>query len=188
MVHREIGSPWPDVREAALLSTLDEWLGPEMESMATGTPVSAINLVDPLRRLLPWPEAARLDDLVPERLMVPSGSRIRIDYPEVPDSTPRGGANHVGADHDGGRPVVAVKLQECFGWDSTPRLVDGRVPVLFHLLSPAGRPLAVTDDLASFWSGPYSQVRAEMRGRYPRHPWPEDPWTAPATAKTKNRM
>ena len=85
------------------------------------------------------------------------------------------------------RPVVAVKLQECFGWAATPRLVDGRVPVVFHLLSPAGRPLAVTDDLASFWSGPYAQVRAEMRGRYPKHPWPEDPWTAPATARTKKR-
>jgi ATP-dependent helicase HrpB len=194
MVHRELGSPWPDVREAALLAKLDEWLGPELEAIATGAPVSSINLVDPLRRLLPWPDAALLEDLVPERLQVPSGSRIRIDYPEVPDrgtgsgATDHGASDHDATDHDGGRPVVAVKLQECFGWDRTPRLVDGRVPVLFHLLSPAGRPLAVTDDLASFWSGPYSQVRAEMRGRYPRHPWPEDPWTAPATAKTKNRM
>ena len=132
-----------------------------------------VNLAEPLRRLLPWPDAARFDELAPERLQVPSGSRVRIDYP-APD--------------DAGRPVVAVKLQECFGWAETPRLVDGRVPVLFHLLSPAGRPLAVTDDLASFWSGPYAQVRAEMRGRYPKHPWPEDPWTAPATARTKNRM
>ncbi len=83
--------------------------------------------------------------------------------------------------------MVAVKLQECFGWAETPRLVDGRVPVVFHLLSPAGRPLAVTGDLASFWSGPYAQVRAEMRGRYPKHPWPEDPWTAPATSRTNRR-
>lgn len=174
LLHRELGDPWPDVTEASLLSRLDEWLAPELESMATGTATKAIDLTDPLRRLLPWPEAARMDSLVPDRLEVPSGSRVRIDYPDV--------------DHDGGRPVVAVKLQECFGWDRTPRLVDGRVPVLFHLLSPAGRPLAVTDDLASFWSGPYSQVRAEMRGRYPKHPWPEDPWTAPATAKTNHRM
>lgn len=180
LLHRELGSPWPDVREAALLSKLEEWLAPELEAMATGAAVGSINLLDPLRRLLPWPEAARLDELVPERLQVPSGSRVRIDYPEVSDGS--------GTHHDGGRPVVAVKLQECFGWERTPRLVEGRVPVLFHLLSPAGRPLAVTDDLASFWSGPYSQVRAEMRGRYPRHPWPEDPWTAPATARTKNRM
>jgi len=124
-------------------------------------------------RLLPWPEAARLGELAPESLAVPSGSRIRIDYPDAADAT--------------GRPGVAVKLQECFGWAETPRLADGRVPVLFHLLSPARRPLAVTDDLASFWSGPYAQVRAEMRGRYPRHPWPEDPWTAHATARTKPR-
>ncbi|WP_415855736.1 ATP-dependent helicase C-terminal domain-containing protein, partial [Sinomonas sp. G460-2] len=133
---------------------------------------------EPLRRLLPWPEASRLSALAPERLEVPSGSRVRIEYPPVED----------GGTDDGGRPVVAVKLQECFGWAETPRLVDGRVPVLFHLLSPAGRPLAVTDDLASFWSGPYAQVRAEMRGRYPKHPWPEDPWAAVATAKTKRRM
>lgn len=194
MVHRELGNPWPDVSESALLSRLDEWLGPEMEALATGAAASSINLVDPLRRLLPWPDAARLEDLVPERLVVPSGSRIRIDYPENVDGpvvdgpVVDGGTARRGTGHDGGRPVVAVKLQECFGWDRTPRLVEGRVPVLFHLLSPAGRPLAVTDDLASFWSGPYAQVRAEMRGRYPRHPWPEDPWTAPATAKTKNRM
>ncbi|MFC8038099.1 ATP-dependent helicase HrpB [Paenarthrobacter sp. NPDC057355] len=174
LLRRELGDPWPDVTDAGLLSRLEEWFAPELEAMAAGTAASAISLAEPLRRLLPWPEAGRLEALVPERLEVPSGSQVRIDYPDVDD--------------DGGRPVVAVKLQECFGWDSTPRLVDGRVPVLFHLLSPAGRPLAVTDDLTSFWSGPYSQVRAEMRGRYPKHPWPEDPWTAPATARTKNRM
>ncbi|MEV7649385.1 ATP-dependent helicase HrpB [Arthrobacter sp. NPDC089319] len=173
LLHRELGEPWPDVAEPALLARLSDWLSPELEALAGGKPAAAVNLVEPLRRLLPWPDAARFDDLAPERLQVPSGSRVRIDYP-APDGA--------------GRPVVAVKLQECFGWADTPRLVDGRVPVLFHLLSPAGRPLAVTDDLASFWSGPYAQVRAEMRGRYPKHPWPEDPWTAPATARTKNRM
>ncbi|XAS65698.1 ATP-dependent helicase HrpB [Micrococcaceae bacterium Sec5.8] len=173
LLYRELGDPWPDVSEPALLARLDEWLTPELEALAGGAAVSGIDLADPLRRLLPWPDAARLAELVPERLEVPSGSRVRIDYPGVGD--------------DGGRPVVAVKLQECFGWDRTPRVVAGRVPVLFHLLSPARRPLAVTDDLASFWSGPYAQVRAEMRGRYPRHPWPEDPWTAPATARTKKR-
>ena len=173
LLHRELGDPWPDVSEPALLARLGEWLAPELEALAGGAATSGIDLADPLRRLLPWPDAARLGELVPERLEVPSGSWVRIDYPDVGD--------------DGARPVVAVKLQECFGWDQTPRLVGGRVPVLFHLLSPARRPLAVTDDLASFWSGPYAQVRAEMRGRYPRHPWPEDPWTAPATARTKNR-
>jgi ATP-dependent helicase HrpB len=121
---------------------------------------------------VPWQVAARLDDLAPSRLAVPSGSTIRLSYPD--------------AEH-GGRVVCAVKLQECFGLASSPLLADGRVPVQFQLLSPAGRPLAVTDDLASFWSGPYAQVRAEMRGRYPKHPWPEDPWSATATARTKRR-
>jgi len=174
LLRRELGDPWPDVSEQALLSRLDDWLAPELEALAGGAATSGIDLTEPLRRLLPWPDAARLGELAPESLDVPSGSRVRIDYPE--------------SGHDDGRPIVAVKLQECFGWAETPRLVGGRVPVLFHLLSPARRPLAVTDDLASFWSGPYAQVRAEMRGRYPKHPWPEDPWTAPATARTKSRM
>jgi ATP-dependent helicase HrpB len=173
LLHRELGDPWPDMSEHALLSRLDDWLGPELEALAGGAATSGIDLTDPLRRLLPWPDAARLGELAPEFLEVPSGSRVRIDYPAAGD--------------DGGRPVVAVKLQECFGWDRTPLLAGGRVAVQFHLLSPARRPLAVTDDLASFWSGPYAQVRAEMRGRYPKHPWPEDPWTATATARTNTR-
>lgn len=173
LLHRELGSPWPDVSDAGLLAALDAWLAPELDALASGTPAARLELTSALRRLLPWPEAARFDELVPERLEVPTGSRIRIAYP-APD------------DPDA-RPVVAVKLQECFGWAETPRLVDGRVPVLFHLLSPAGQPLAVTDDLNSFWSGPYAQVRAEMRGRYPKHPWPEDPWATAPTRHTKNR-
>ncbi|WP_447912065.1 ATP-dependent helicase HrpB [Microbacterium phyllosphaerae] len=173
LLRREIGDPWPDVSDAWLIEALDAWLAPELDALAGGAPVSRLDLASALRRVLPWPEAARLDELVPDRLEVPTGSRIRIDYPPHDDAT--------------ARPVVAVKLQECFGWAETPRLVDGRVPVLFHLLSPARRPLAVTDDLASFWSGPYSQVRAEMRGRYPKHPWPEDPWAAVPTRHTKNR-
>ncbi|WP_277453288.1 ATP-dependent helicase HrpB [Janibacter sp. DB-40] len=173
VLHHHLDAPWPDVSDAALARRLDEWLGPELQRIATGTPVARIDLTDPLRRLLPWPAATRLDELAPERLSVPSGSRVAITWPEHDDPS--------------AAPVVAVKLQECFGLAESPLLVDGRVPVLFHLLSPARRPLAVTDDLASFWSGPYSQVRAEMRGRYPKHPWPEDPWTAPATGRTKRR-
>ncbi|MBA4084520.1 MAG: ATP-dependent helicase HrpB [Kytococcus sp.] len=172
-LHHHLGDPWPDVSDDALTSRIEEWLGPELHRIAGGTPIGRIDLTDPLRRLLPWPEAARLDDLAPERLAVPSGSTAAVTWPPH--------------DEAAAAPVLAVKLQECFGLAETPRLVDGRVPVLFHLLSPARRPLAVTDDLASFWSGPYAQVRAEMRGRYPRHPWPEDPWTAPATARTKSR-
>lgn len=173
LLHRELGAPWPDVSDAGLLGSLDAWLAPELDALASGAPASRVDLSSALRRLLPWPEAGRLDELAPERLEVPSGSRVRIAYPALDDPT--------------ARPVVAVKLQECFGWADTPRLVDGRAPVLFHLLSPAGRPLAVTDDLSSFWSGPYGQVRAEMRGRYPKHPWPEDPWAAAPTRHTKNR-
>ncbi|CAM3040098.1 ATP-dependent RNA helicase HrpB [Arthrobacter ulcerisalmonis] len=170
-LHRHRGAPWPDVADAALVESVDQWLGPELAAIAAGTPAARIDLTEPLRRLLPWPEAGRLAELAPERLSVPSGSAIRIDYPAVDDAD--------------AKPVAAVKLQECFGLAASP-LVAG-VPVLFHLLSPARRPLAVTDDLTSFWSGPYAQVRAEMRGRYPRHPWPEDPWSAPATARVKPR-
>ena len=162
-LREQLGDPWPDVDSA----DPHTWLGPELDKVARGTPIGKVDLFPALQRLLPWPEATRLDELAPERLRVPSGSRHRVDY-----ST--------------GRPVVSVKLQECFGLSESPELAG--VPVLFHLLSPAGRPLAVTDDLASFWSGPYAQVRAEMRGRYPKHPWPEDPWSAPATARTKKRM
>lgn len=173
LLRRELGEPWPDVSDEALLRRADDWLGPELEALAGGAAVGSVDLVQPLRRLLPWPEAARFDELAPEWLEVPSGSKVRIDYPGPAEET--------------ARPVVAVKLQECFGLAESPRVAGGRVAVLFHLLSPARRPLAVTDDLTSFWSGPYAQVRAEMRGRYPRHPWPEDPWAAPATARTNRR-
>ncbi len=172
-LHLHLGEPWPDVSDEALLARLDEWLGPELERIGTGTPAAKVDLHDPLRRLLPWPEAARLDELAPPRLAVPSGNTAALDYPAVGEES---------------QPVVAVKLQECFGWADTPRLADGRAPVLFHLLSPGRKPLAVTSDLASFWSGPYTQVRSEMRGRYPKHPWPEDPWSAQATHLTKRRL
>jgi ATP-dependent helicase HrpB len=168
LIHRELGAPWPDVSDEALLATRGTWLAPHMR----GSTIASIDTATALRALLPWPEASRLDVLAPERLDVPSGSSARIDYPAEKD----------------GRPVVAVKLQEVFGLADTPRLVDGRVPVQFHLLSPARRPLAVTEDLSSFWNGAYQDVRKEMRGRYPKHPWPEDPWTAPATARTTKRM
>ncbi|GAA4529359.1 ATP-dependent helicase HrpB [Brachybacterium paraconglomeratum] len=169
LVHRELGAPWPAMDEASLLERLENWLAPQLS--ARTTKLSGIDVTGGLRLLLPWPEASELAELVPERLAVPSGNTARIHYP-APEA-------------EDGRPVVAVKLQELFGLAETPRLVRGRVPVLFHLLSPARHPLAITDDLRSFWDGPYREVRKEMRGRYPKHPWPEDPWTAPATARTK---
>ncbi|OFT62277.1 ATP-dependent RNA helicase [Corynebacterium sp. HMSC05E07] len=155
------GEPWPDVdSDSASL----EWLEPELRQLAEG---QKPDMYPALQRLLPWPEASHLDELAPERLPVPSGRNARIDW-------------------SGERPVVSIKLQECFGLAESPEYCGHRVQ--FHLLSPAGRPLAVTDDLASFWAGPYAGVRADMRGRYPKHPWPEDPWNAVATAKTKNRL
>lgn len=159
----QLGSPWPDVESA----DPEWWLGPELDAMAHGTPPEKVDMYPALQRLLPWPEANQLDELAPARLPVPSGSHPRVDY-------------------SAGRPVVRVKLQECFGMGASPSAAG--VPIQFHLLSPAGRPLAVTDDLESFWSGAYAQVRADMRGRYPKHPWPEDPWNAPATPRTKKRM
>lgn len=162
-LHAHYGDPWPEVDAADPA----EWLGPELHQIAAGTPTAKIDMYPALQRLLPWPEATRLDELAPQRLPVPSGRDAKIDW-------------------SGERPVVHIKLQECFGLAESPEYCGNRVQ--FHLLSPAGRPLAVTDDLASFWSGPYAGVRADMRGRYPKHPWPEDPWNAIATARTKNRM
>lgn len=153
------GDPWPDIHAGDY--------SPEVGELARGARISKLDMYAALMRQLPWPEASDMDTLAPERLEVPSGSSPRIDY-----ST--------------GRPVVRVKLQECFGLATSPEASGVRV--LFHLLSPAGRELAVTDDLKSFWDGPYQDVRKEMRGRYPKHPWPEDPWSAQATARTKNRM
>lgn len=164
LLHRTLGAPWPAMDDASLLERADEWLGPELDALARGKSPAGLSLTVALRRLLPWPEAGRLDELMPERIEVPTGSLIRVDYPPVDDPA--------------ARPVLAVKLQECFGATATPRLCDGRVPVLLHLLSPARRPLAVTDDLASFWANAYQQVRAENRGRYAKHPWPLDPLTA----------
>jgi len=152
-----LGAPWPDVTDEALLARAGEWLGPGLATARRRADLARIDVPAALRRLVPWPQAGRLDEVAPERLAVPSGSRPRVDYT------------------DPAAPVLAVKLQETFGWRDAPRIADGRVPVLLHLLSPAGRPVAVTSDLASFWRSGYAQVRAELRGRYPRHPWPDPP-------------
>ncbi|MEW5657545.1 ATP-dependent helicase HrpB [Streptomyces cinereoruber] len=168
-LHREVGEPWPDVSEEALVDRAGEWLEPELSRAGRRADLGRIDAGEALRRLLPWAsgEAGRLDELAPERIEVPSGSRIRVEY-------------------GGDRPVLAVKLQEMFGLAETPRVAG--VPVLVHLLSPAGRPAAVTADLASFWRDGYRAVRAELRGRYPKHPWPEDPSEAVATRHTAARL
>ncbi|MFI8998295.1 ATP-dependent helicase HrpB [Streptomyces sp. NPDC053542] len=170
-LHRELGAPWPDVADEALLARRDEWLEPELRRARRRADLARIDAGQALSRLLPWAsgDSARFDELAPERIEVPSGSRVRVEY-------------------GGDQPVLAVKLQEMFGLRESPRVAGGRVPVLVHLLSPAGRPAAVTADLASFWHDGYRSVRAELRGRYPKHPWPEDPATAEPTRHTKARM
>ncbi|MEV6769912.1 ATP-dependent helicase C-terminal domain-containing protein [Nocardia sp. NPDC051030] len=170
-LHRTLGAPWPAVDDESLLADVDAWLGPELATARRRADLERIDAGQVLRRLLPWPEAARLDELAPERLEVPSGSSPRLDYSADP-------------------PVLAVKVQEVFGWTSTPRLADGRVSILLHLLSPAHRPVAVTADLESFWRTGWPQVRADLRGRYPKHAWPEDPATVQAhrgTARNASR-
>ncbi|MGW1966628.1 ATP-dependent helicase HrpB [Streptomyces sp. NPDC001935] len=169
-LRRRLGDPWPDVSADALHARVGEWLEPELSRARRRADLARIDAGQALNRLLPWAtgEAARLDELAPERIEVPSGSRIRVDYT------------------DPGQPVLAVKLQEMFGLQASPAVAG--VPVLVHLLSPAGRPAAVTADLASFWKDGYKGVRAELRGRYPKHPWPEDPATAEATRHTNARL
>jgi ATP-dependent helicase HrpB len=152
-----LGPPWPDVSDAALLSGVDDWLGPDLARGRRRADLARIDVASALRRLLPWQIAGRLDAVAPERVAGPGERRLRVDYTD-PEA-----------------PVVALKVQEAFGWRDTPTVAEGRVPVLLHLLSPAGRPVAVTRDLASFWRTGYPQVRAELRGRYPRHAWPADP-------------
>ncbi|ANW20713.1 ATP-dependent helicase HrpB [Streptomyces clavuligerus] len=168
-LHRELGAPWPDVSDEGLLGRVDDWLEPELSRARRRADLERVPVLEALRRLLPWAggEAARLDELAPERIEVPSGSRIRVEY-------------------GGERPVLAVKLQEMFGLRETPEVAG--VPVQVHLLSPARRPVAVTADLASFWAEGYHSVRAELRGRYPKHPWPKDPSAAEPTRHTKARQ
>ncbi|MFC1415734.1 ATP-dependent helicase C-terminal domain-containing protein [Streptacidiphilus cavernicola] len=169
-LHRVLGAPWPDVEDAALLAAADDWLEPELSRARRRADLARLDTASALARLLPWASGAagRLDELAPERITVPSGSRIRVDY-------------------SGDRPVLAAKLQELFGWAAAPALAGGRVPLTVHLLSPAGRPAAVTADLASFWGDGYRAVRADLRGRYPRHPWPEDPSAAAPTRRLNPR-
>ncbi|MFE3454588.1 ATP-dependent RNA helicase [Nonomuraea sp. NPDC059194] len=160
--HRAIGEPWPSMDD--LVDLADHWLEPELSRARRRSDLERIDVAGALKRLVPW--SRRLDDDAPSHIEVPSGSRIRVGY-------------------SGEQPVLAVKLQELFGWQEAPR-VSG-VRLLIHLLSPAGRPAAVTSDLASFWRDGYRAVRAELRGRYPKHPWPEDPLTAEPTRRAKPR-
>lgn len=166
-LHRALGDPWPDVSDVALMQNLQSWLGPQLARVRSAHDLRRVDVAAALRAMVPWPQAGRLNDLAPERVQVPSGSSVRIDYSAE-------------------QPVLAVRIQEVFGWTAAPVLADGHVPLLLHLLSPARRPAAVTADLESFWDNGYPGVRADLRGRYPKHAWPEDPRSAPATARTNN--
>ena len=164
----------PDVGDEALLETLDDWLAPELAGRTRLDALDAGAFSSALHGLLDWSQRRDVDRLAPVRVAVPSGMERPVAYAIGDDGQPRA-------------PVLSAKVQELFGLADTPRIADGRVPLLLHLLSPAGRPLQVTADLRSFWETTWPEVRKEMKGRYPRHPWPEDPWTAPATHRAKPR-
>ena len=168
VLHEVLGDPWPDVSDEALAGSAPQWLAPWAKRLAQGGSLGGVSMLDALRSTLPWPDAARLDELAPEKMPIPSGGTRPIDW-------------------SGAHPVLTLRVQQAFGWTDTPRLVDGRVPLVLHLTDPAGRPAAVTSDLTSFWAGPYRDVRAQLRGRYPKHPWPEDPLHAEPTNRAKRR-
>ncbi|KPN11070.1 RNA helicase, partial [Xanthomonas arboricola pv. pruni] len=164
----------PDLSDAALLETLDTWLRPAFAGKTRLDALDEANLGEALKAALPWDRRQLIDRHAPTRISVPSGMERQIVY----------ALDHAGQPLP---PVLAVKLQELFGLAETPRIADGRIPLTLHLLSPGGRPLQVTQDLKSFWVTTYPDVRKETKGRYPRHPWPEDPWTATATHRAKPR-
>jgi len=159
---------WPDWSDEALRETLADWLGPHLGGMSRAAHLARLDLAEVLLGPLDWTARQRLDVLAPTHVTVPTGNRRAVDYA-------------------GPEPTVSVKLQEMFGARTGPAVGEGRVPVLLHLLSPAGRPVQVTRDLAGFWAGSYAAVRADLRGRYPRHPWPDDPLAAAPTARAKPR-
>lgn len=164
----------PDLSDEALLASLETWLKPAFAGATRLDALAPDALRDALQAGVGWDVRQRIDRLVPIRMQVPSGMERGIAY----------ALDDAGAPSS---PVLAVKLQELFGLADTPRIVDGRVPLTLHLLSPAGRPLQVTQDLHGFWERTYPDVRKEMKGRYPKHPWPEDPWNAPPTHRAKPR-
>jgi ATP-dependent helicase HrpB len=160
---------WPDLSDDTLAATLDTWIPSWLDGVTRREHLARLPLADMLHAQLTFEQQRQLDTLAPTHLAVPSGSRVRIDYLAE------------------GGPAVAVRLQEVFGLTESPRIVQGRVPLTFQLLSPARRPVQVTRDLASFWRGAYAQVRKDLRGRYPRHHWPENPLEAMATRGTRPR-
>lgn len=161
-------SEWPDVSDAALLAGLEDWLGPYLGRVSRLSHFASLDLSSIMHNMLKWPLPQRLDELAPHHIKVPSGSSVRLDYSEHP-------------------PILAVRLQELFGLADTPRIAGGRQVVKLHLLSPARRPVQVTQDLANFWRSTYAEVKKDLKGRYPKHYWPDDPLVAEATARIKPR-
>lgn len=161
---------WPDVSEEGLVHTLEEWLAPYLDNLYKRSDLLKLDLHTILQSSLPWELAQRIDAIAPRQLPVPSGSMINLQY--FPD---------------GRAPVMEVRLQEMFGLLETPTVNEGRNKIMLHLLSPGYKPVQVTQDLKSFWQGTYHEVRKELRMRYPRHHWPEDPWTAEAVRGVKRR-
>ncbi|MDJ1157579.1 ATP-dependent helicase HrpB [Chelatococcus sp. SYSU_G07232] len=168
-LRRAEGEEWPDLSDEALVRTAADWLAPHLIGRTGLAAIDAGTLDAALKALLPWALQRRLDVEAPTHFEVPTGSRIPIDY---------GGEEG---------PVLAVRVQELFGLDEHPALAGGRVPLVLHLLSPAHRPIQITQDLPGFWRGSWAAVKADMRGRYPKHPWPDDPLAAPPTTRAKPR-
>jgi ATP-dependent helicase HrpB len=167
-LHRLMPHDWPDFGDASLVSGLSDWLLPYLHGITRLAQLKRLDLCAVLLAQLPWVKQKRLDELAPTHLTVPSGSRIRLDYSHQ-------------------TPVLAVRLQEMFGLGETPRIAAGRVAVLLHLLSPAHRPVQITQDLTAFWGGSYQQVKKELKGRYPKHHWPDDPLQAPPSRGARGK-
>jgi len=168
-LRRSEGEEWPDLSDAALQRSAETWLAPHLVGKAGLADLGADDLAAALRVLLPWPLQRRLETEAPTHVEVPTGSRISVDY-GAPDG-----------------PVLAVRVQELFGLDTHPSIAGGRVPLILHLLSPAQRPIQITRDLPGFWRGSWTAVKADMRGQYPKHPWPDDPLGAAPTRRAKPR-
>jgi ATP-dependent helicase HrpB len=167
-MHEHVDANWPDVSDAALLATLETWLSPYLTNMSRLSHLERLDLYSIILAQLSWEQQRQLDQLLPTHIAVPSGSRIRVDYTHFP-------------------PVLAVRLQEMFGLADTPRIANGKIAVLLHLLSPARRPVQITQDLAGFWQSSYHDVKKDLKGRYPKHHWPDNPLHAQATAKIKRK-
>ena len=161
---------WPDVSTQALMERADQWLSPYLGKSVTVADLKKIDIAEALLRSLDYDKQQALDKIAPTHVRVASGSNIKLEYQS-----------------NGGAPVLAVRLQECFGMAETPTVDEGRRPVVMHLLSPGYKPVQITQDLRSFWDGAYFEVRKELRSRYPKHVWPEEPWTEPATRRAKPR-